>query len=507
MSADQNIVIDIEARTEMAQQRIAAMGQLFKGQTAAMTKSLQGVQEQIQALGKQQGFNMPGVKKSSDVMKNHMNPALDKAQTKINQTSGLAEQARNKFKNMGDSGKKAGNDMMEAFDGAAMGLMFFGMQLQRVFGGIMRTSVSTFQDVHSQLENTTTQTDRLSGAWKFLKFNIGEALQPVMGFLTPIVANVAELVDRFPGVTRKIIVLGTVLGGLLTAGGALRLAQLAFKDMAGRISNMPGQLSKLSGKMKALSGLGAAISVGLTIQSFSDALDEWEKGDHGDAIRTAIKGIAQGTAGLLFALGRPGLGAAMLAASFTLDFLMSEGTNKKIKAFGRAVSAFFKTVAQESAKFFQRDFFDQINEAFLDFSEGVMSFMLRSSAVMSGEDPFSKDLQDKIDKVNKQFREDFTFSQDVPLKDDPNALEDFNFSKRFEENLDEITPDRTVGEKELNRALDPEDKKALQDIRDNTRLSREVLTRFFDTPPNKQVRTNPNSGNLEIINKTASRNS
>jgi len=225
--ADQNIVIDIETRTEMAQQRIAAMGQLFKGQTAAMTKSLQGVQEQIQALGKARGFNMPGIRKSSDVMQNQFNPAMQTAKGKINQISGISKTAGSRMSNMGSRGKQAGHSMMEAFDGAAMGLMFFGMQVQRIFAGIMRSSISTFQDVHSQLEDSTTATDRLSGAWQYLKFNIGEALQPVMSWLVPIVDTMAKFVEENKALVRGFIITGTVLGTLAMLYGAVKLGMLS----------------------------------------------------------------------------------------------------------------------------------------------------------------------------------------------------------------------------------------------------------------------------------------
>jgi len=320
---DQNIVIDIEARTEIAQQRIAAMGQLFKGQTAAMTKSLQGVQEQIQALGKQQGFNMPGIRTSSEVMENHMNPAIDKAKTKIGQTSNLANQAKADLDKTGKTGKQAGNDMMEAFDGAAMGLMFFGMQLKRVFGSLMRSGVSTFQNVHSQLENTTTATDRLSGAWQFLKFNIGEALQPVMSQLVPIIDGIAKFVDENKQLTASFLTVGFVLGNLLMAGGALRLAQVAFKDMGKRIgvveTNADDAIQKFKTFKNVAKGIGATIAIGFAIEDVSEAVSAWKEGQRPEAVQEAFTALLQGVGGLVM-LSNPVAGGALYTRIYKKQF-------------------------------------------------------------------------------------------------------------------------------------------------------------------------------------------
>jgi len=262
--ADQQITIDIEARTEMARNKIAAMGQMFKGQTAAMTKSMQGVQQQIQALGKAKGIQMPGIVTMSDAM-----GEFDSRTQGVTQNLDNISQASNKAKSsvskMGQSGQRAGHGMMEAFDGAAMGLMFFGMQVQRIFGGIMRTSISTFQKVHSRLEDTTTATDRLSGTWQYLKFQIGEALQPVMAWLQPIVETMANLVKENQNLVAGFLVTGVALGTLAMLYGAVKLGMLSIIAIGKRVNTaLTKHMARVMGVTTNLVGFQAA-SVGASI--------------------------------------------------------------------------------------------------------------------------------------------------------------------------------------------------------------------------------------------------
>jgi len=266
--ADQNIVIDIETRTDTAMQRIAAMGQLFRSQTAAMSKSMQGIQSQIQALGKGFGFNMPDTFDQADAL-GEFDQRAKGVNKRMNNLAAQGMIAAEAVEVTGQRGKQAGNSMMEAFDGAAMGLMFFGMQVQRIFTGIMRSGISTFQDVHSQLENTTTATDRLSGAWQFLKFNIGEALQPVMEWLLPIVDTVAKFIEENKTLVRWVTILGAAFGTLAMTLGAVQLGWLALKSAFTAGGFLSGFASLLSGPVA-----GAIAAIAGVIYTVTEAWNE-----------------------------------------------------------------------------------------------------------------------------------------------------------------------------------------------------------------------------------------
>jgi len=501
---DQNIVIDIEARTEIAQQRIAAMGQLFKGQTAAMTKSLQGVQEQIQALGKQQGFNMPGIRTSSEVMENHMNPAIDKAKTKIGQTSNLANQAKADLDKTGKTGKQAGNDMMEAFDGAAMGLMFFGMQLKRVFGSLMRSGVSTFQNVHSQLENTTTATDRLSGAWQFLKFNIGEALQPVMSQLVPIIDGIAKFVDENKQLTASFLTVGFVLGNLLMAGGALRLAQVAFKDMGKRIgvveTNADDAIQKFKTFKNVAKGIGATIAIGFAIEDVSEAVSAWKEGQRPEAVQEAFTALLQGVGGLVM-LSNPVAGGALFALGFTLDFVWDTSPQRR-KEIARQVQAATFALGELAGTYFDRSFTGFLRESLIDFFELAAANAVRWTNQLQSMLPgmsgrSQSELQKDINTIQESIRNSLGGQPDVT-----EARKEFDFNEVYKDRLEELTP---ATQDKVNAALDPKTEKTMRDVAENTsRLTDELRNRFMKTGQNQTVVRNQ-QGNLEIINKTANR--
>jgi phage-related minor tail protein len=251
--ADQQIVIDIEARTAQAMQKLRAMGKMMRAQSAAMATSMQGVQEQLQALGQGKGFDMPEISGRAEAME-----AFDKQTKKVNTNMNtLAAQgmvAAESMESAGSKGKKAGRGISNSFDEAALGVMFFGMQIQRIFGGIIRSGISTFNKVHNQLESTTTATNRLSGAWKFLKFNIGEAMQPLMAFLFPIVEGIARWVEEHEKLTRWILITGAAVGALLMAYGSLKLGIGAVIDMFGKFTTLIQPL------MQAVASLGGVFS-------------------------------------------------------------------------------------------------------------------------------------------------------------------------------------------------------------------------------------------------------
>ena len=69
--------------------------------------------------------------------------------------------------------------------------------------------------MHS-VEGTVTGFDILNGELKYLGFNIGSALEPVVGFLTPIISAVSEWVQEHPKLrlTGKGVIIGFVDTGI-----------------------------------------------------------------------------------------------------------------------------------------------------------------------------------------------------------------------------------------------------------------------------------------------------
>lgn len=118
------------------------------------------------------------------------------------------------------------------FAGYAMSIMFFGMALERIFTQIWKFGTKAFNDIQHSVEGTVTQSDMLEGSMKFLGYTIGQALEPVLMWLIPIIDAISDWVDKNPELTATLITLGITLGALFAVGGAMNLAVNGFRDLS-----------------------------------------------------------------------------------------------------------------------------------------------------------------------------------------------------------------------------------------------------------------------------------
>lgn len=115
-----------------------------------------------------------------------------------------------------------------------LGIMFAGMQLQRITVGFLRTSFKAFTDVFEKTSALERQTNRVSAAWQFFKFRLIEVLQASPAFKS-IIDFLVKMIDKLSGLSDKQVLaltsaLGTagLLGALAAVGGA---AALAFNSL------------------------------------------------------------------------------------------------------------------------------------------------------------------------------------------------------------------------------------------------------------------------------------
>lgn len=110
------------------------------------------------------------------------------------------------------------------FAGYALSIMFFGAALVNTFKQIATFGVRSFQDVMHSVDGTVTQFDLLGASMLYLGFTIGQALEPVIAWLIPIIDSIAEWVSENQKLTAGLLVAVGVLGVILTLGGSLKLA-------------------------------------------------------------------------------------------------------------------------------------------------------------------------------------------------------------------------------------------------------------------------------------------
>lgn len=110
-----------------------------------------------------------------------------------------------------------------AFLGWGLSVMFFGMAMKRVFDSIWKAASKTFNDVIHSTEGAITSFDLLEGSLKYLQFTIGEALEPVVAYLIPIIDAIQQWASDHPKLTAAIVAGGVALGGFLMVLGQVAL--------------------------------------------------------------------------------------------------------------------------------------------------------------------------------------------------------------------------------------------------------------------------------------------
>jgi hypothetical protein len=241
-------------------------------------------------------------KTANDASTNKLGKSLDQIGQEAKQSSTAIE----KF-----------NDKMQEFQRTsimwALGLLFFGMQIQRIFKGILTSTTQFYREV---TEGNTMQAEgltRLASAWQFLKFSIGDAIATA---LLPLIPMIVDLIDGFSNWAseNQKLVAGLVLGGVVIGTILMVLGQLALGL---------GSLIMIGGKVVAFfASLGMAgtasfalltagiFAVGAVLAGFFSELDVGWK-DAGDAIKSIVKGILI-SFGILFK------GGQLVAVTFNL---------------------------------------------------------------------------------------------------------------------------------------------------------------------------------------------
>jgi hypothetical protein len=124
-----------------------------------------------------------------------------------------------------DKAMKEAEASMRKFRGALLGaslsMLFFGMALKRVFDSAWRFGTKTFNDIMHSVDGTVTSFDQMNNAMAYLGFTIGQALEPVAAFLTPIIMATAEWVSNNQELTSTFLVTLGVLGSILFVAGTL----------------------------------------------------------------------------------------------------------------------------------------------------------------------------------------------------------------------------------------------------------------------------------------------
>lgn len=179
----------------------------------------------------------------------------------------------------------------------ALGVMFFGMQIMRVFSRIAKVAFDTFEKVMGESINTAREAIMgLSASWEMLKFSIGNAiataLEPLMPIILNIIDKISDWIERHPKLTAILVIFGIVLGGIMFFFGQMVLfvSSLAiFWVMWGSaIQSVIGVLAGVIVKFLLLNPLFWLIIAALIV-----LIAAWKKNWFGfrDIVKTVVKVI------------------------------------------------------------------------------------------------------------------------------------------------------------------------------------------------------------------------
>lgn len=190
--------------------------------------------------------------------------------------------------------------------GASLSALFFGMAMKNAAMNVWKSTTKTFQEIAHSVQGTVTQFDLLNGSMAYLKFSVGEALEPLAASLVPIIDKLTKIVQENPklvaGFVKWGIILGTtlmVLGqlgtaflGLLSLGEGLKAITLSFKLMVAQVKLLSTWLTTAKTGMMVLNGLkltgllAAIITVSMWIWRMGEAM-----GGVGELGKSVVRGL------------------------------------------------------------------------------------------------------------------------------------------------------------------------------------------------------------------------
>jgi hypothetical protein len=250
------------------------------------------------------------------------------------------------------------------FAGYAMSIMFAGMALQRFFTSIYQFGTKAFQEISHSVEGTATKTDMLQGSMKYLGFVIGDALEPLVGQITPIIDKIAEWVEENPKLVSTLIGAGGLFGAIFMVGGMATLAYNGFSDLIRILGNTDW------------SSLGASVSKGVGIISIGYALKMTAEGMKELEDGSWLKGITKLTGGSFLAYGGAKMllgkgGGPFIVIGFALELISEEIFAQTVGRVGTYVMSFFQTVAQRIEHNFSQGLWRGIASTLIDIIDYI----------------------------------------------------------------------------------------------------------------------------------------
>ncbi len=151
----------------------------------------------------------------------------------------------------------------------ALGLMFFGMAIQRVFMRILKTGVSTFTQIQESMGFAGSAIQQVSAMFKFLGYIVGSVinryLTPLLPWIWKNVRAIKQWMEDNPKLTAKIILWGLAIGTVLAVIGMLVLGLGALLTFITKLVISVGYLYKAFMFLAGILAVVLGISLGWAV--------------------------------------------------------------------------------------------------------------------------------------------------------------------------------------------------------------------------------------------------
>lgn len=178
--------------------------------------------------------NSKGVLSNLDKTLNSLTKQISTLNQKLGNNSSVMNRVRNSTKRVTDSTSQLNKELsiteklwnnsaneVYRFNGNLLGTLFFGMEMQRIFGGALSSLFEGYKKIIPEGHKFNTLTRNLTANWEYFKFQLADALfnseafQNLIVGATNLVKAFADLSPQTQRVIGWTLVLGTAFGALL----------------------------------------------------------------------------------------------------------------------------------------------------------------------------------------------------------------------------------------------------------------------------------------------------
>lgn len=204
-------------------------------------------------------FDAEAVKTFNSITKG-ANSAIPKANMGFKSLGKITKNVESKMIGL----EKTLEDNSKAFQMWALGLMFGGMVVQKMFMRLATMGTSAFKEITDATDYNSTAVAQLGVWWQVLKFSLGQAVNAFIEmnpWIIKTIQNIAELIAGHQKLTGKLIFWGLIIGTVVMVLGQFILMAGSVYGAMSKLTLWTIRLYNWMSKLKMMKGIGTMFSL------------------------------------------------------------------------------------------------------------------------------------------------------------------------------------------------------------------------------------------------------